>query len=60
LPRKGWKSITVRDEVYDYFMEEWRRRRTEHLKMGYNELQRFCNSDAKRLDGERETRKETH
>jgi len=55
LPRKGWKSITVRDEIYDYFWKEWRRRRTEHLKMGVTSFSGFVTQQLSGL-----MRKEKH
>lgn len=49
LPRKGWKSITVRDEIYDYFMREWRRGRTEHLKRGVTSFSGFVTQQLSEL-----------
>jgi hypothetical protein len=29
MPRKGFKTITVKENVYDYFFKEWQERRQE-------------------------------
>jgi len=35
MPKPGWKSITVKQEVYDYFFQEWQRVKNEYrLKYG--------------------------
>ncbi len=31
MPREGYKSITVKQEVYDYLMKEYQKRKTELL-----------------------------
>jgi len=31
MPRKGYKSITVRDEVYEYLLNEWRKVKKEYM-----------------------------
>ena len=31
MPRKGYKSISVKQEVYDYLMKEYKDRKTEWL-----------------------------
>jgi hypothetical protein len=31
MPRKGYKSITVREEVYDFFFNEWLKVRKEYI-----------------------------
>jgi len=30
MPAPGFKSITVRQDVYDYFMEEYKKRKVEN------------------------------
>lgn len=35
MPASGFKSITVKDEVYDYFFKEWEKVKAEYaLKHG--------------------------
>jgi len=35
MPDKGWKSITVRDEIYNYLWEKWQKNQSEYrLKHG--------------------------
>ena len=29
MPRKGFKTITVKENVYNYFFNEWKERRQE-------------------------------
>lgn len=42
LPRKGWKSITVSEDVYDYFWKEWQENKNEHkLKEGITSFSGF-------------------
>jgi len=31
LPRKGYKTITVKAEVYDYFLKEWLKVKKEYV-----------------------------
>lgn len=42
MPRKGWSSITVPDEVYNYFFEEWKKHKEEYrLKYGITSFAGF-------------------
>jgi predicted CopG family antitoxin len=41
MPRKGWKAITVSDEVYDYFQSEWEKQKKELRKHGVNSFSGF-------------------
>lgn len=34
MPRKGFRSITVRQEIYDELMQQYEERRVELLKQG--------------------------
>jgi hypothetical protein len=34
MPRKGFRSITVRQEIYDELMQQYEERREELLKQG--------------------------
>ena len=42
MPRKGWKSITVREEVYDYFWNLWKKNEMEYRKQGITSFSGFC------------------
>jgi hypothetical protein len=42
MPRKGWSSITVPKEVYDYFFEKWKKHKEEYrLKYGITSFSGF-------------------
>lgn len=42
MPRKGWKSITVKASVYEYFWREWEKRAEEYrLKHGITSFSGF-------------------
>lgn len=42
MPRKGWKSITVTEKVYNYFWEEWQKVKEEYrLKHGITSFSGF-------------------
>jgi hypothetical protein len=34
MPRKGYKTITVKDEAHDILKQEWSKRRKDYLKKG--------------------------
>ena len=44
MPRKGYKSITVREEVYEQFKQEWRKRKEEYVKKGITSFSGFVAS----------------
>ncbi|RJS93668.1 hypothetical protein CW705_01450 [Candidatus Bathyarchaeota archaeon] len=41
MPRKGFKSITVREEVYNYFWDLWQRNKEEYRKQGITSFSGF-------------------
>jgi len=41
MPRKGFKSITVKEEVYDYFWDLWQRNKEEYRKQGITSFSGF-------------------
>ena len=41
MPRKGWKSITVKEEVYDYFWDLWQKNKEEYRKKGITSFSGF-------------------
>ena len=42
VPREGWKTITVKAPVYDYFWNEWKKRAEEYrLKHGITSFSGF-------------------
>ena len=42
MPKQGWKNVTVAEEVYDYFMDEWIKHRDEYrLKYGITSFAGF-------------------
>lgn len=42
MPRKGWKSITVKESVYQYFKNEWEKNKEEYrLKFGITSFSGF-------------------
>ena len=62
-PKKGYKSITVKTEVYDYFFKEWLKVKDEYaIKKGIHSfsayvtyrLAQLINED-KKQDNERKT-----
>ena len=43
MPPKGFKSITVAEEVYNYFFKKWLEHREEYrLKYGISSFSGFC------------------
>jgi len=42
LPRKGYKSITVREEVYNFFKEEYEKKKDELRLKGIPSFSAFC------------------
>lgn len=44
MPKKGWKSITVKEDVYDYFKKEYDKRKVENkLEDGITSFTGFIN-----------------
>jgi len=42
MPRKGWRSVTVSEDVYQFFWKEWQRRKQEYkLKYGITSFTGF-------------------
>ena len=41
MPYKGFKSITVREEVYDYFWRLWQENREEYRRRGITSFSGF-------------------
>jgi len=42
MPRKGWRSVTVSEEVYEFFWKEWQQRKKEYkLKYGITSFTGF-------------------
>ena len=41
LPYKGFKSITVREEVYNYFWEKWQKNKEKYRKQGITSFSGF-------------------
>jgi hypothetical protein len=42
MPRQGYKSITVREEVYQYFWEEWQKNKLELNLKSIMSFSAFC------------------
>lgn len=41
MPVKGYKSITVPDDIYDYFKKKWEERKTELRLKGIRSFSAF-------------------
>jgi len=41
IPKKGYKSITVRDEIYERFKQEWSKNKSTYVKKGISSLAGF-------------------
>ena len=41
MPRKGYHSITVPDDVFDYFKKEWEKHKEEHRRQGVRSFSGF-------------------
>jgi len=41
MPYKGWKTITVKDEVYDYFQGRWLKEKDEYREQGITSFSGF-------------------
>jgi len=41
LPYKGFKSITVREEVYNYFWRKWQENKEKYRKQGITSFSGF-------------------
>jgi len=42
MPRKGFKSITVREEVYQDLWNQWQKQQDKLLKEGITSFSGFC------------------
>lgn len=42
MPREGYKSITVKQEIYNFFLEEWRAHENEWRMKGVTSFSGFC------------------
>lgn len=42
MPRSGFKSITVKEEVYNYFKDEYDKRASELRLQGITSFSAFC------------------
>ena len=44
MPKEGWKSITVRQDVYDYFKKQYEKRKLEEkLESGVTSFSGYVN-----------------
>jgi len=41
VPAKGFKSITVKEEVYDYFWQRWQQEKEKYRKQGITSFSGF-------------------
>lgn len=41
MPRKGFKSITIPDDVYDFFFDEWKRHQEQYRIEGVRSFSGF-------------------
>lgn len=41
LPKKGYKSITVKQEVYDYYHAQWQQNKQKYAIKGVNSFSAF-------------------
>ena len=41
MPRKGFKTITVREEVYDYFWNLWQKNKEKYIRQGITSFSGF-------------------
>jgi hypothetical protein len=41
MPKKGYKTITVKAEVYDYYHSTWQQRKKEYNIKGVNSFSAF-------------------
>ncbi len=49
MPRKGYKTITVTDSIYDYFMEQYKKQKLELERKGINSFSGFVTAEFSRL-----------
>jgi len=53
MPKKGYKSITVKAEVYDYFFKEWLKIKEEYaIKKGIHSFSAYITSNLAELMNE--------
>ena len=41
VPYKGWKSITVREDVYNYFWNIWQKNKEKYIRQGITSFSGF-------------------
>ena len=49
MPKKGYKTITVKESVYNYFKEQWEKRKHELEIQGITSLSAFITHELHRL-----------
>jgi len=54
MARKGYKTITVRQEVYDMLIQEWSKHKKEYIKKGITSLTGFIAYLIEREENKRE------
>ncbi|HKM59490.1 MAG TPA: hypothetical protein VJY36_01315, partial [Candidatus Bathyarchaeia archaeon] len=60
-PKKGFKSITVKAEVYDYFFNEWLNVKEEYaIKKGIHSFSAYVTYILAQLINEEKKRKSEH
>ena len=61
MPKKGYKTITVKAEVYDYFFNEWLKVKEEYaIKRGIRSFSAYiCYHLAQLMDEEKRSDKKT-
>jgi hypothetical protein len=56
MPRKGYRSITVPDDVFDYFKKEWEKHEEEYRRKGVRSFSGFISkklTELMELEGRR-------
>jgi len=56
MPRKGWKSITVKDEIYEHFWSLWKKNEGEYRKQGITSFSGFVTMLLYKMIQEEESR----
>jgi predicted CopG family antitoxin len=49
MPKKGYKTITVKESVYNYFKEQWEKRKHELEVQGISSFSAFITHELNRL-----------
>lgn len=57
MPRKGFRSITVRDSVYDYFEKLWRAEEAEYRLKGVSSFSGYVTMKLSELMALHESKK---